>query len=309
MKVCPICVTMGRNQLERFLNSIALLKCESCGFVYADLSEEIILEVNSGYDVNAKDGYDLHQTFLDEMWFMRIASRLTNRLGLGRVLDVGCGNGRLLYHFGRLGWDCCGIDTSPWIKNASELYGVELFQGTIESMSDQMGKFDLVVSSSTLEHIAEPIPHIEAISEVLKMGGLAYFCGIPNYASLSVRLGFSTFHMNQPPGHVNFFTPATLHKLFQFASASFQNVTVRTYGIPELHRAYNAMTMFIRKRHNVSMQNVPVHSPHTVASSGQQQSGIQKPLSRFALGALYHIGRIASVGDKLETTAINCSDQ
>ena len=143
MKECPLCSVAGRSRLERYLDDIALLQCGSCGFVYADLPDELILRVNSAYDDTAADRYDASQTFLDDAWFWRIAAGFTKRLGAGRVLDVGCGNGRLLYHFGRLGWDCSGVDTSPWGQKSADLYGFELFQGTVEKMTSQIGKFDL----------------------------------------------------------------------------------------------------------------------------------------------------------------------
>jgi 2-polyprenyl-3-methyl-5-hydroxy-6-metoxy-1,4-benzoquinol methylase len=35
-------------------------------------------------------------TWVDRLWFRKIAERVTRKTGVGKVLDVGCGNGLLL---------------------------------------------------------------------------------------------------------------------------------------------------------------------------------------------------------------------
>jgi len=59
-------------------------------------------------------------------------------------------------------------------------------------------------------HLAD----IKKILGVVKPGGLAYFSGMPNYGSLSVRLKVSDFRNNKPPQHVNYFTYQSIRKLF-----------------------------------------------------------------------------------------------
>ena len=308
MKACPLCRTEERSRLERHLNEIALLKCDSCGFVYADLPDELILQVNSEYTDEAEDHYQLHQTFLDDMWFRAIAERFTKGLGPGRVLDVGCGNGRLLSHFRRLGWTCYGVDTSPWSAKFADCYGFELFSYTIEAAASQISQIDLVVSTSTLEHIAQPVPHVQAIGQVLKPGGSAYFCGMPNYASLPVRLGVSTFHLNTPPSHVNFFTPQTLSSLFQFTGVSFHELAARTYGIPELHRVYRALVEILRGRRIRATRNAQAQASSPPSVSVAEPSSMEKVLGAILLSALYHCGRIGRAGDKLEALAVKSKE-
>lgn len=300
MKECPICQTGGRSRPERHLNDIALLKCGSCGFVYADLPDELILRANSAYDDEAEARYRCRQTFLDDMWFQTIAVRFTERLGTGSVLDVGCGNGRLLRQFRCLGWECYGVDISPWSTKFADRYGFELHRGTIEDAVSEIREVDLVVSSTTLEHIAQPVPHIQAIAHVLKAGGWAYFCGMPNYASIAVRLGLSAFHANYPPDHVNFFTAETLAKLFQVADVAFREVTIGTYGIPEFHRVYNGIAEIFRARQIPAVSDAPGQaqcSPYTPAA---EPSGMKRVFGGFLLRTYYQGGRVGYAGDKLE---------
>ena len=300
MKACPLCQAK-RSVFERELNHFTLLKCDSCSFVYADIADERIMRANSNYDAKASTFYDLQQTYLDDLWFLQIARRFTKKLGSGRVLDVGCGNGRLLRHFRRLHWECWGIDTSPWSKGFAEQHGFTLRQGTIEDLAPGMDPFDLVVSSSTLEHIAQPLLHAKSIARVLKEKGCAYFCGIPNYASLSVRLGFSSFSCNTPPEHVSYFTPKTVKRLFASADIPFHQITIRTYGLPEIHRVYRALISFSNTSACSPEKRPAKISPHQEKpTSSTFTSKVRRFCYQIGLGAFYNFGRIGSLGDKLE---------
>jgi SAM-dependent methyltransferase len=218
----------------------------------------------------------------------------------GRVLDVGCGNGRLLNHFRNMGWDCFGVDISAWSENFAARYGFKLFQGTIESLASRIGKFDIVVSTSTLEHIPNPVSQIEAVTKVLEDGGSAYFCGMPNYGSLAIRLGLSSFHSNQPPGHLNFFTVRTLYRLFKSTSVSLKQVEVSTYGIPELHRFYNTLMEVVNQWQIYIVGNTLAQRRSSSSILALKFNGFVKILSKMFLDIYYHSGRFAGLGDKLE---------
>ena len=66
------------------------------------------------------DGYDEH--FRDSELFRYDARFLEEVLGRpGRLLDLGCGTGRHLAHFARLGWEVTGVDLSePMLAKAAE---------------------------------------------------------------------------------------------------------------------------------------------------------------------------------------------
>lgn len=203
-KRCPICEGVG--EYEKTLNATTLLKCTYCSFVYATLDEGSILRTNSGFDENEVRIYELRQSLLDDVWFQKIAKRFTSPKKTKKVLDIGCGNGLLLSKFMEHGWEVEGLDISPWAKGFANKYGFKLHEELVEETGIKKAEFDLITSTSVLEHISDPKRHIRAVMEKLKKDGIAFFCGIPNYGSLAVKLGLASFESNVPPRHVSFFT-------------------------------------------------------------------------------------------------------
>ncbi len=293
LKPCPVCST-DRVCRERTLNDFELLRCNSCGLVYANLSDQRIKEFNSGYDEELTAMYEEQQSFIDTMWFRRIVKKLTNMVGRGKVLDVGCGNGVLLKHFLDAGWSAYGVDLSPWASKFAQEYGYELYPCELEQSELPDDFFDAVTSTSTLEHIPRPYEHVREIMRVLRPGGIAYFAGIPNYGSLSVRLNLSNFRNNMPPYHVNYFTRRCMRDLFSRPdiAACIRKLSVTSYGIPELHRILN----LVRRS-----------SDETPGESDMEQTA--KSLPRRASAAVmvttyYRLGRPFHLGDKLEVVAV-----
>jgi SAM-dependent methyltransferase len=175
-----------------------------------------------------------------------------------KVLDVGCGNGLLLKVFIGQGWDAYGIDPSPWSESMAKRYGFKLHKGFLEENQIAPNFFDVVTSTSTLEHIPNLILHLRAIFRVLRPGGVAYFVGMPSYGSAIVRLNLSSFHHNEPPWHANFFTYEDLKRLFSHPKLCvfIQKLFVNSYAVPEAHRLYNwANNLRIRKNEAISLAN------------------------------------------------------
>lgn len=292
MKPCPLC-SAEQSRHEREVNGYPLIRCGQCGFVYADIAQETIDRFNASFDEETAEKYRQMQTVLDEVWFAGVAARFTRQLGAGRVLDIGCGNGQLLRQFKARGWDCHGIDLSPWTEEFARAYGFRFSQGRIEDFREQ-DDFDLVVSSSTLEHVSQPIPFLAETARFLKRGGIAYFCGIPNYDSLARLLEIANFSHNNPPWHVSFFTPRTARLTIARTAIPWSEARVETYGIPELNRVYDWIKS-LRKR-----EKREADPPRLEAKPSRKRQALMKG----ALWLHYHAGRPFGLGDKIEIVLI-----
>lgn len=302
MKSCPICKT-AEARLDRVLNGYDLLKCCHCSFVFADLCKEVIEEANASLDDQYVDNFEENvQSPFEIVFFRQLAARYHAISGPGRVLDVGCGTGLLLSFFKELGWDCVGVDLSSWTGRYAQRYGFTFHHGRLEDLALPEKSFDLIVSTSTLEHIEAPLPHIKEILRIVKPGGQAYFSGIPNYRSAAVRLGVSNFIRNMPPGHPNYFTLKTLRQLFTAAGVSGSDLTVKSYGLPGAHQAYFAMKKILKKL--LSMKSSVVTETDTGTRTGapscENSTGDRQSLRSLCVALYVVLGRSFGAGSKLE---------
>jgi SAM-dependent methyltransferase len=157
--------------------------------------------------------------------------------------------------------------------------------GAIEEASIEPEWFDIVTSTSTLEHIARPLEHVERIMEILKPGGVAYFT-VPNYGSLPICLHLVKGRLVSPPGHCNYFTRRTLRNLFMQEGLKDQvaKITVRSYGIPEIHGVYG---WFSKRKSKATHSN-------------ESRKMRKRHLKRALVNTYYWTGAPFGLGDKLE---------
>jgi methionine biosynthesis protein MetW len=172
-----------------------------------------------------------------------------------RVLDVGCGNGKLLYNLRHKFDELCGIEFSPArvAIAAAALEGLrsDIRHGNIEErLSWEDGSFDAIVLSDVIEHVVNLWPAMEEISRLLKPDGQVVI-STPNVANLRARLsllvgvfpsskaqeGFAlrTESELHDGGHVHYFTFSMLDRLF----ARYGFTKVKRYGIGRFGRLHH----------------------------------------------------------------------
>ncbi len=101
------------------------------------------------------------------------------RLGPGRLLDVGCGQGFESVGFVGDGRAVMGIDyAADAVKTAGTRFGASgLSVGQMDALEMGLadGSFDWVCSSHLIEHFARPEAHVAEIARVLSDEGTAFF--------------------------------------------------------------------------------------------------------------------------------------
>ncbi|KAH9490907.1 Hexaprenyldihydroxybenzoate methyltransferase, mitochondrial [Bulinus truncatus] len=144
------------------------------------------------------------------------------------ILDVGSGGGILSEPLARLGASVIGIEASEEnikIAQAHLIHDhqirdrVKYIKCTVEEISEtQAGKFDAVVASEVLEHVADPQIFVTASCKLVRPGGSIFFTTL-NKTSLSYALGIvaaeNLLHLVAPGTHDwnKFVTPADLQKM------------------------------------------------------------------------------------------------
>jgi 2-polyprenyl-6-hydroxyphenyl methylase/3-demethylubiquinone-9 3-methyltransferase len=95
-----------------------------------------------------------------------------------RILDIGCGGGILSEPLARLGGNVVGIDPAPENVEVARLHAeqaglaIDYRAATAEALADVGEKFDIVIASEVVEHVADLPLFIRRAAEMTKPGGL-----------------------------------------------------------------------------------------------------------------------------------------
>jgi SAM-dependent methyltransferase len=109
-------------------------------------------------------------------WFrgrLRVIWALLGRAGLPehpRILDAGCGTGRNLVEFGRLG-TAHGVDASETAVEFCRRRGLDGVRlGRLEALPFEEDSFDLLLACDVLEHVPDDLPALRELRRVAAPG-------------------------------------------------------------------------------------------------------------------------------------------
>ena len=123
------------------------------------------------------EAYNEHYHHEEAHWWfrgrLRIIWALLGRAGLPprpRVLDAGCGTGRNLVEFGRLG-PASGVDASETAVEFCRRRGLDGVQlGRLEALPFDDRSFDLLLACDVLEHVVDDAPALAELRRVAAPG-------------------------------------------------------------------------------------------------------------------------------------------
>jgi len=161
-------------------------QCPNCSLVNYDLSTGLD---QTQYEVTHVDPRDDSQEYnLDKDQSYRSLCRDVRPPG--RLLDIGCGNGRLLYLAKCDGWSVKGLELS---ENMADFVGAELGVDVtvgnfleVAPAADDAVAYDVVVLRHVIEHLPDPLVAMEKISAYLKLGG-HLLLEMPNIESMTKK--------------------------------------------------------------------------------------------------------------------------
>jgi 2-polyprenyl-3-methyl-5-hydroxy-6-metoxy-1,4-benzoquinol methylase len=137
----------------------------------------------------------------------------------GRLLDVGCGDGRFLRHAKEQGFEVWGIDfDKKSVENVKRNLGIDtVFAMSLEEFyeyaKEKNLKFDVITFFEVLEHQDKPREFLEKVKGLLKEGG--YIAGsVPNRESFFVKELCQRIYtwIDNPPHHFLRFSKFSLQK-------------------------------------------------------------------------------------------------
>ncbi len=150
----------------------------------------------------------------------------------GRVLEVGCSSGFMLYPLMEAGYEVTGIEPSGVFRDYLAARGVACHD-SLEALG-QAGAagFDAIMHFFVLEHVADPAAFLRAQLDLLRPGGVLVF-EVPNAADPLVTVydipAFERFYWSV--AHYWYFTERSLGHLLGGLDVSWQLVRDQRYDL------------------------------------------------------------------------------
>jgi 2-polyprenyl-3-methyl-5-hydroxy-6-metoxy-1,4-benzoquinol methylase len=155
-------------------------------------------------------------SFLYRMW-IRIDGDISfhGRRGRGRLLDIGCNEGRSLKIYQRNGFEVEGLELNENAAAVARSAGFPVYTNDLSEFQPAE-PYDIVVLSNVLEHARDPREMLLDIGRILKRGGQVWI-SCPNGRSW-LRKAFGPSWINwHVPFHISHFTAETSQEVLQQA--------------------------------------------------------------------------------------------
>lgn len=147
-----------------------------------------------------------------------LVTSIAKKHKLKRILDVGCGTGRLVAYLNKNGFEAYGCDTS---EKALLIARKLNFRGRIANASATKlpyttKSFDMITSISVIEHLTpkETELFIKETKRILVTEG-HIFLVTPNFSTPLRLIHGKNWFAYQDPTHIKFYTPLSLTKLLK----------------------------------------------------------------------------------------------
>lgn len=216
---------------KRLSPTITWVSCASCGHVFTHgyFTDEACEILFSRTHDNQKVGYEIET---NRIISARIISRVLPYQKQGRWLDVGFGNGSLLFTAKEFGFHPIGVDLRKENVATMTRLGFEAHCEDIQTLA--LDEVCQVISlMDVLEHVPHPRPFMEAIVRLLDQGGVCLL-SMPNTEQILWDLMTSN-NANPYWGEIEHYHNFTRTRLYDFL-AEF-GLVPKQYGISERYKA------------------------------------------------------------------------
>jgi len=260
VRACPLCrgrdSTLVRTLTEpsgRIAGTFEMRRCAHCGLAHTHpLPNERDLELL----------YDERFYFSTGWWYQAAAAivieiiqgarrrRVEGLARVGRVLDIGSGDGSFVHHMAEHGWDATGIDISSaaceFARRRSS--GGRFLLGPLEAHAFEPGRFDVITMWQVLEHVASPPDLLARCRDLLAPGGVLV-AAVPNVDGWSSRLTGARWWGLDVPRHLVHYTPETLARAVERAGLHVVRMRHRSLQYDPYGLMHSSLDWLFTRRH------------------------------------------------------------
>jgi 4-hydroxybenzoate polyprenyltransferase/SAM-dependent methyltransferase len=200
-------ITDGRYGL-----TLTLVRCESCGFRFAD--DPNVGRLTALYGELDDPGYEASEESraLQMRWLVSLVRDV--RPDARSALDVGAASGLLVAEAVRQGFEAIGVEPSRKLAaEARERHGVEVLAGVLPHPALAGRRFDVIFLVDVIEHVADPAAIVRQCRAHLADDGVLLVV-TPDAGSVAARaLGSRWWHYRL--AHVGYFERRSLDMLLR----------------------------------------------------------------------------------------------
>ncbi len=183
-----------------------LYYCSGCESSFFN-ANEWDFNIGAYYD---EEYHNLEENFTISRHWARQVKRISKQLPAQEksldILDIGCASGTFLQH-----WDrhhhLFGVELNKNNAQIARNNGITIYQDFVENVPFER-QFDVVTCYNILEHLPNPGPVLEKLTQILKKGGILVI-EVPTiecklYRKLSKKE--IHWHMFNPPSHLCYYS-------------------------------------------------------------------------------------------------------
>ena len=161
------------------------MRCDECAHVFTDgyFPPNVLATIFQRTHDNQKPGWKFEA---QRKVSARMVENTARYVDSGAWLDVGFGNGSLLFTAEEWGFDPVGLDLRPTSVEAMRSLNIEAYCLDPTAL-DSPGRFSVVSMADVLEHMPFPKDGLMAAYRLLASGGIL-FVSMPNYGCAAWRL-------------------------------------------------------------------------------------------------------------------------
>lgn len=220
---CNLCGGMHSRALEAAVDGVRVVECARCGLIFLDPFPAF--DSAAHYDAGYYNPWLVEQARPRAALWGRRADLLERFARVGRLLDVGCGDGSFLLMARDRGWQVAGTEVSPWAaRMLRERHGLAIAEGDLLEIDQRETGFDVVTMWHVLEHTDRPLETLMRAWELLGRDGIL-IVAVPKAGFTLLRLVYPLARGKRlryyTPGerelHLYHFTPDTLRAMLEKA--------------------------------------------------------------------------------------------
>ena len=230
--ICLVC----QNQVATFRfrkDGYAFFRCAACGALFVSPTPSGLEKIyTKDYFFGAKEGFGYENYDSDKEVMRRTFIRYLKRIeeilpNKGSLFDIGAATGFFVHEASKREWKASGVDASKEAALIAQSNGIDVRDGTFQSLNISKDSFDAVTLLDVVEHVPDPRGLLLEVSRAMKSGGVLVL-NTPDAGSLFARLMGRRWHLVVPPEHIVLFNRYNMRLLLE--ESGFEVVSITCVG-------------------------------------------------------------------------------